>query len=170
MKAYRYILYFIRYVKYQLYYFLIYRKFQLSVIGIGKDVRLRFAEQSSLNISHKVFFDDYCSIEIGVGSSIVVGDGVQFNRFCSVSARSQISIGKDTIFGPNCKIYDHNHVFDCKSPVQKTEFRIGSVIIGKGCWFGANVVVCSDVTIGDFCVIGANSVVRHDLPTGTVVK
>lgn len=170
MKGYRYIVYFIRYLKYQLYYFLIYRKIKLSVIGIGKGVRLRFRGQSSLNISHNVFFDDFCSLEVDIGSSIYVEEGVQFNRFCTVSARKKIRIGKNTIFGPNCKIYDHNHVFDCNSPVKKTEFRTGSVEIGEGCWFGANVVVCANVKIGDFCVIGANKVVRHDVPTGTVIK
>jgi acetyltransferase-like isoleucine patch superfamily enzyme len=170
MKVYRYIIYFLRYCKYQLYYFIIYRKFQSSLIGIGRGVRLRIRGNSALNIGHKVFFDDFCSLEIDNGSSINIEEGVQFNRFCTVSARKQIRIGKDTIFGPNCKIYDHNHVFDCKSPVKKTEFKNGEVDIGQGCWFGANVVVCAEVKIGDFCVIGANKVVRHNVPSGTVLK
>ncbi len=39
---------------------------------------------------------------------------------------------------------------------------------GRGCWFGANVVVCPGVTVGDGCVIGAGSVVTRDIPAKSV--
>lgn len=44
------------------------------------------------------------------------------------------------------------------------------IVIGRGCWIGANVTIMPGVTIGDGCVIGAGSLVTNDCePNGVYV-
>lgn len=142
----------------------------MKLVGFGKSIRLNIGRDTRLFIGRRVFFDDFCSIELHNESCLEIKKGVQFNRFCVISARKKIQIGEDTIFGPNCKIYDHNHRFDLVSPVEKSKFTCSPVAIGKGCWFGSNVVICAGAKIGDYCVIGANAVVRGTVSSGTLVK
>ena len=170
MKLFRYHKYLMRYLLYQIQYIFRYHKLAKTVIGLGNNVRIRLEKNSSTILGRKVFFDDFSSLEVFESARVDIREGVQFNRFCVVSARDKILVGENTIFGPGCKLYDHNHKFDCLSPVCKMKFKTGPITIGQGCWLGSNVVVCKGVSIGDFCVIGANKVVRNDVPPGTIVK
>ncbi|GEM_PF-333425 len=40
----------------------------------------------------------------------------------------------------------------------------GRVEIGRGCFIGANSVICKPVSIGDGSIVAAGSVVLHDIP------
>ena len=170
MKIYRYYKYLIRYLVYQVQYFICYKSFSQSLVGIGKNVRIRLEKCSHTILGQRLFLDDFSALEVYKDAQVKIDDGVQFNRFCIVSAREKIFIGKNSIFGPGCKLYDHNHKFDCVSPVSKNDFSTSPIVIGRGCWFGSNVVICKGVNIGDFCVAGANKVIRDNIPTGTIVK
>lgn len=101
-----------------------------------------------INISHRVFF----------------------NNYCTVAARSTITIGEGTIFGENVKIYDHNHCYkDLNSPIKVQGYTTAPITIGKHCWIASNVVILKGVTIGDNCIIGAGCVVYKDIPANTVL-
>jgi acetyltransferase-like isoleucine patch superfamily enzyme len=39
------------------------------------------------------------------------------------------------------------------------------IIIGSGCFIGANAIILKGVTIGDNTIIGAGSVVTKDIPS-----
>ena len=49
---------------------------------------------------------------------------------------------------------------------RKTVFR--PIVIGDGCWIGANVTILPGVTIGRGTVVGAGSVVVKDLDANSV--
>lgn len=97
-----------------------------------------------------------------------IGERVLFNRNCILVCRKHISIGDCTMIGPNVVIYDHDHRFGLEG-LARSEYKTGDVIIGKGCWIGANAVILRGTTIGDGCVIGAGTVVKGNIPTCSIV-
>ena len=114
-----------------------------------------------------IFFHYGCHTRLGKNVFINFNFTAQDDAF--------ITIGDNCNFGPNVSIVTPVH------PMLPEERRTmlnengepkhlvyaRPVVIGKDCWFGANVVVCPGVTIGDGCVIGAGAVVTRDIPPMT---
>lgn len=110
------------------------------------------------------------SVMIDKQGEVVIGNNVFFNNYCSLNAIQHISIGDDTIFGENVKVYDHNHCYKNPDvPIKELGFSSAPINIGNHCWIGSNVVILKGVTIGDNCVIGAGCIVYKDVPSGTIV-
>lgn len=101
--------------------------------------------------------------------NLTIGDNVNINTDCSIVAHNKIVIGSDVIFGPGCKIYDHDHNYKKTGKDRRTSFVTGSVEIGNGVWFGANCIVLKGTKIGDNCVFGAGAVVRGTYPDDMLV-
>ena len=105
------------------------------------------------------FYCDY-------GSNITVGKKVYFNFNCVVLDVNEVTIGDNTLFGPNVQIYTASHPMDYK--VRQEWLELGKpIVIGSDVWVGGSVIICPGVTIGDRCVIGAGSVVTRDVPSDT---
>ena len=101
---------------------------------------------------------------------IKIGNGVFFNRCCSITCYDSIEIGDNTIFGENVRIFDHNHRFNVADvPVSKQGYTYSPIKIGNNCWIGSNVVILKGVTIGDNCVIGAGVVLNRSIESGSLV-
>lgn len=92
-----------------------------------------------------------------------LGEGSGIGRNNSIVCHNRISIGSNTLFGPNVMIYDHNHKYNLAIGVDRYHYNTGEVIIGNNCWIGANSVILKDVRIGNNVVIGAGSVVVKDI-------
>ena len=101
------------------------------------------------------------------GGRLRIGKGCFFNRNGIVVARNEITIGEGCLFGPNVCIYDHNHGFGANAKVD--DYKLGSVVIGKNVWIGAQCVILSNTVIGDNCVIGAGCVVKGNIPANSLV-
>lgn len=123
-----------------------------------------------IKIGRNVSFRKSFSLYPLGGGTIIIGDYVFFNHYCSVCAYNRIEIGDGSIFGENVKIYDHNHIYtDLNTPIKHQGYTSAPIRIGKHCWVGSNVVILKGVTIGDNCVIGAGCVVYKDVPAGTIL-
>lgn len=100
-------------------------------------------------------------------ASIIVGDGAQLSG-TAVTARSRtISIGRNTMFGPNCVVTDSD--FHALWPAETRHLvpafeRDADVTIGNNVWVGMGSFILKGVTIGDGAIIGAGSIVTHDIP------
>ncbi len=103
------------------------------------------------------------------GGQLTVGDGVGINRDVLINAHDAITIGDNTIIAPRVCIYDHDHLFDSETGVNKKAFKTAPIIIGKNVWIGANAVILRGSEIGDNCVVGAGSVVKGKYPAGTLI-
>ena len=71
------------------------------------------------------------------------------------------------------KIYDHNHSYKNINGVLKVdrdEFSIGKIFIGKNCWIGSNVTILNNVEIGDNTIIGAGCLIYKSIPANSIVK
>lgn len=106
----------------------------------------------------------------GKNAKVRIGDNVFFNNFCTIAAMKNVTIGKNTIFGENVKIYDHNHLYkDIETPIKNQGYSSAKITIGENCWIGSNVIILKGVTIGNNVVIGAGNVVYKDVPENSIL-
>ncbi len=101
------------------------------------------------------------------GKNIVVGNDVYINFGCVILDCGLVTIGSNTLIGPNVGIFTGNHTLDAE------ERALGGLIpkpvtIGKRVWICGNTTIVPGVTIGDDTVIGAGSVVTRDIPQGVI--
>ena len=114
------------------------------------------------------FYVDY-------GCNIYLGEHSFINMNCTFLDACQIIIGKNTLIGPDVKIYTVFHPMLGKE--RFWQHQDGSqtvcclakpVVIGNDSWIGGGSIILPGVTIGDDVVIGAGSVVTHDIPDHVV--
>lgn len=94
--------------------------------------------------------------------NITIEDNVYINSGCVFLDNEHISIGQDSLIGPNVTLSTVTHPV---SPASRNDAVIKKpIILGKNVWLGAGVVVLPGVSIGDNSVVAANSVVNKDIP------
>jgi len=126
-----------------------------------------------INILKGVVTRKYCNLLVYQNASLLIGEGVFFNNYCSINCLGFIEIGENTMFGEGVKLYDHNHLYHFENgrlDVRNDKYRIGYIKIGRNCWIGSNVTILKDVEIGDNVIIGANCLIYKSIPTNTIVK
>lgn len=107
------------------------------------------------------------------GQHISIGKNCFINVNAVFLDCNTITIGDNTLIGPNVQIYTPSH------PLKASERFSGNpdfpfktsakpVVIGSNVWIGGNVVILPGVTIGDDTTIGAGSVVTGDIPANVL--
>lgn len=104
---------------------------------------------------------------IGNGK-IVLGDHVGLNG-TTIASRAQITIGDNTMIGPNTVIIDHDgHV---AWPLEDRWIKQGpikEIVIENDVWIGMNCMILKGVTIGSGAIIAAGSVVVGNVESNSV--
>ena len=143
-------------------------------IVLGKNNRLTKSTEIIATKGSKIILGDNCTCEKNVllkssnQGHISIGDNVYFNRGTSIYSLGNVIVGNDTIFGPNCLVFDHDHsIIDGK--IQKNDFSITDVTIGNNVWIGAGTLILRGSVIGDNCIIGAGSIIKGQIPKDTIV-
>lgn len=106
------------------------------------------------------------------GPMIIIEEGSNIGRRCTISAANKIHIGKYVLFAPNVFVADTHHEYQKLGiPImhQGITTQSDQVYIGDESWIGINAVIMGNVTIGKHCVVGANAVVTKDIPDYCVV-
>lgn len=140
-------------------------------LGIDNHFTL-YPNLKKITIGKQVNFRNYIHIIVGKNAVLEIGNHIFMNNFCSINCLEHISIGENTLFGENVKLYDHNHAYkrdENSLTVSHSEFTKAPIKIGKNCWLGSNVTVLKGVTIGDNCIIGAGCVISKNVPENTTV-
>lgn len=121
--------------------------------GIGKNSRI-----------NQPFYVDY-------GTNILIGDNCLINLNCSLMDTGRITIGRNTLIGPDVKIYTAMHeksgrdrFWNLEDGTTAIKTYALPVKIGAYVWIGGGAIILPGVTIGDYAVIGAGSVVRESIP------
>jgi len=107
------------------------------------------------------------------GEDIVIQEGVRFVGITKLRVGSRVNIAPDcflqasggltledeVMLGPSVKIWTINHkTEDINVPIMDQGYLREEVVIGKGCWLGANVFVMPGVRLAEGCVVAAGSV------------
>ncbi len=103
------------------------------------------------------------------GGEMEIGEGCFFNNGCMLVSKEKITVGKNTSFGPNVLVYDHDHDIHSHLAVHDSGFVTSPVTIGDDVWIGAGSVILRGSVIGDGCVIGAGSVIKGVCPPDSVI-
>ncbi|MFZ2631279.1 MAG: acyltransferase [Desulfosalsimonadaceae bacterium] len=113
---------------------------------------------------------------ISIGNNIFIGGSSLID--CVVS----VEIGDDVLISYGCLLADSdNHSIRCS--VRKKDLKdwradqkhdwattvSRPIIISRGAWVGAKVIILKGVTIGEGAIVGAGSVVTRDVPPWTIV-
>ncbi len=116
---------------------------------------------------------------IGFGDNIHVGNNVSINYRCILNDSNAIVIGNDVLIAPGVQINTSSHptllserLTPDWSPASG-EYRWRTyakpIVIGDGCWIGANATIIGGVTIGEGAVVAAGAVVTSDVEPYTMV-
>ena len=84
----------------------------------------------------------------------------------------RIEIGRDVLIGGNCKIIDndfHPLHAELRNPQKVEDIKKRPIVIGDGCFIGANSIILKGTTLGKNCVIGAGSVVCGTFPDNVII-
>lgn len=76
-------------------------------------------------------------------------------------------LGDNVLIGNDTKIYDSDfHPLNYQDRIEnnKNKIKKGKIVIGKGSFIGAHVIILKNVKIGKHCIIGAGSVVTRNIP------
>ena len=100
------------------------------------------------------------------GKNIKLGKNVFINAGCQFQDQGGITIGDDTLIGPQTVLATLNHH---QNPKKRANLIPKPVKIGNSVWIGANVTILPGVTIGDGAIIAAGAVVNKDVKANTIV-
>jgi acetyltransferase-like isoleucine patch superfamily enzyme len=144
-------------------------------VSIGQGSYINALSKNGIVIGNNVSFGRNCQIECtGVlrelGEGLTIGDGVGIAANAFIAVRGNVSIGKNTIFGPDVKVFSENHNYSkVDVPIRlQGDIRKG-VTIGEDCWIGANAIILDGVTIGNGSVVAAGAVVTKNIDDYSVV-
>lgn len=129
------------------------------------ETRLELMDALFKSVGRNVWIEPDFRCEFG--KNISIGDNVYINFGAVILDCAEVSIGADTLIGPNLGIYAVNHAFDAEER-RKGGCMGKPVHIGKNVWLGGDVKIVAGVTIGDRAIIGTGSVVTRDIPADVV--
>ena len=98
-----------------------------------------------------------------------IGEYCFINEGAYWSAKGEIKIGNNVIFGPKTTIWTYNHDYKGSHLPYGGPDILGKVEIEDNVWVGMNAIILPGVTIGEGAIIGAGSVVTKDVPKFSIV-
>ncbi|MBL4914258.1 sugar O-acetyltransferase [Shewanella schlegeliana] len=107
-------------------------------------------------------------INISYGINIKLADKVFINANTTLHDNAFITIGSQTMLGPNVQIYTASHPLDAEERCRGIE-TAKAVNIGCKVWIGGGAIILPGINIGDEAVIAAGSVVTKDVGARQVV-
>lgn len=110
-----------------------------------------------------------CCSKISLGKRVVVRPTTML--FADpLEGGAGIIIEDDVMMGSGVHLYVNNHRFDNPDIpiIDQGHYVSQEIVLKRGCWLGANVIVLPGVTIGENAVVGAGSIVTRDVEPFTV--
>jgi acetyltransferase-like isoleucine patch superfamily enzyme len=111
------------------------------------------------------------NVSITNGARVTIGDRAAIGARCHLWAGNntgRVVIGEEALFGPEVFLTASNYGTEPGTPPMYQPTHEADVVIGRGVWLGARVMVMAGVTVGDGAIVGAGSVVTKDLPANCI--
>jgi acetyltransferase-like isoleucine patch superfamily enzyme len=111
------------------------------------------------------------NVSIANGHHVTVGDGANIGARCHLWAGNntgRVVIGEEALLGPEVFLTASNYGIEPGTPPIRQTSIEADVVIGRGVWLGARVMVLAGVTVGDGAIVGAGAVVTKDLPPNCI--
>lgn len=143
----------------------IHRRHRTSRIRPG--VRLDVLPFNSFELGEGSVIEDFSVVNNGVGS-VLIGS----NSLIGIGTViiGPVTIGSSVIIAQYVVLSGLNHSYeDIQRPIRDQPVTTRPIVIGDGCWIGANVTVTAGVTVGRHSVLAGGSVVTRDVEPYTVV-
>lgn len=105
------------------------------------------------------------------GGKITIGSGCGISG-STIYAMKEVTIGNNVLIGGNCKIIDNDFhsLLDIKRIDQQVEdIKKRPIVIGDGCFIGANSIILKGTNLGKNCVVGAGSIVSGTFPDNVII-
>lgn len=120
--------------------------------------RMRHPRDPVGRVGHRVIVEAPFTCEYGY--NINIGDNVLISAGCYIQDCCKISIGSNTVIGPNVKFYGLTVPMDPKSR-NGTQglFYAGTIVIEEDCFIGGDVIILPHRTIRKGSVVGAGTIV-----------
>lgn len=143
----------------------------------GSNILFNNAGGGKINIFSHPFSNMFglsqrCIIVAKNGGKIIINEGVGMSG-CTIYSMESITIGRNTDIGSGCKIIDndfHPLPYSERYPVERLDLlKKRPVVIGEGCFLGANSIILKGTTLGKNVVVGAGSVVSGTFPDNVII-
>jgi acetyltransferase-like isoleucine patch superfamily enzyme len=134
---------------------------------IFRRARMDVMPFNHFEIGHHSTIEDFTFVNNGMGP-VKIGNHSFLGAMNVVIG--PVTIGDHIMTAQHVVMSGLNHGFDDVT----TGFRYqpcttAEIVIGDGCWIGANSVITAGVTIGNYCVVAAGSVVTKNVPDYSIV-
>jgi len=106
-------------------------------------------------------------VKIGWTCNVEIGNNVFIANYCWIQGKSGVVLEDEAMLGPFTCLASNNHGRKDRS----WRYGIGRcapIIMKKGSWTGAHVVVTAGVTIGEGAAVAAGAVVTSDVSADTL--
>lgn len=103
-------------------------------------------------------------------ANLRVEDDVHVGTGCLIDLEGPVDIGRGSTLSPRVVVMSHSDPGSAHGSPLCERFPVESngVVIGEGCWIGANATVLSGSAIGNNVVVAAAALVRGALPGDAV--
>ena len=154
-----------------------FRGFSVICAWKGSKIFFNNAGRVKINIfshpfSNMIGLSQRCIIVAKFGGNIVINEGVCMSG-CTIYSMDSIIIGRNTDIGSGCKIIDndfHPLPYSQRYPKEQLDkVKKRPIVIGEGCFIGANSIILKGTTLGKNVVVGAGSVVCGNFPDNVII-
>ena len=129
------------------------------------EIRQNIMKELFKSVGSKVWIEPDFRCEFG--RNIIIEDNVYINFGCVILDCAEVTIGANSLLGPNIGLYAVNHASDAEERIHGGCYG-KPIHIGKNVWLGGNVKILAGVSIGDNTIIGTGSIVTKDIPSNVV--
>lgn len=137
-------------------------------VFVPRTIEVRGHDDGRIIIGDEVTIDSGARLSVANKAVMTVGNNAGIGPYNILNAFDDLTIGRDTMFGPFVNINCADHGIEPGTPMRLQYGTYGPVVIGEDCWLGAGVIVTKGVRIGNGSVVGAGSVVTCDIPENTI--